>query len=391
MSGSTEDEARENRTVPWRVRLLDGQRGHDLFLAASPSSRLDDDRAQFESMAGRALDGLSAHGLSPNNIVCGFIHLARTPAWDWRQALARVFGASGPLPITALLQPPVLPAHFCTMQLHAVRSARQSGVWRGSQVEPAAATVLRDGARHLRLMSITPRADLTSHASVEGLAYDMLAQAGHALTARGLCFADVVRTWIYVQDIEHNYAALNRARSRYYKEQKLTRLPASTCVEGTLVGAAVPVAMDLYAVSGGGEAQVEAIAPGVMGEATDYGSAFARGARLRESGRTLLYVSGTASIDAAGRVVSAGDIEGQLGRMFANLRALLEGAGLSFADTLSTTCYLRAPEFRRAYERAAAAAGLAADLPSAVVVAAICRPDWLCEVELVAARASGQR
>ena len=218
----------------------------------------------------------------------------------------------------------------------------------------------------------------------------MLAQAGHALTARGLCFADVVRTWIYVQDIEHNYVAINRARNRYYGEQKLARLPASTCVEGTLAGAAVAVAMDLYAVSSGGEARAEAVLPGAMGEASAYGSAFARGARIVEPGRNLLYISGTASIDAEGNVVAAGDIEGQLARTFANLRALLRGAGLEFRDTLSATAYLKHASFRQAYARAAAAAGLPTDGPSAVVVAAICRPDWLCEIELVAARLAGQ-
>jgi hypothetical protein len=31
-------------------------------------------------------------------------------------------------------------------------------------------------------------------------------------------------------------------------------------------------------------------------------------------------------------------------------------------------------------------AGLSAHVPAALVVADICRPDWLCEMELIAAR-----
>jgi enamine deaminase RidA (YjgF/YER057c/UK114 family) len=98
-------------------------------------------------------------------------------------------------------------------------------------------------------------------------------------------------------------------------------------------------------------------------------------------------VSGTASIDAQGRVVAAGDIEGQLARMFANVRELMDGAGLESRHTLTATAYLKQASYRQAYARAAAAAGLSADLPVAVVVADICRPDWLCEVELCAAQA----
>jgi enamine deaminase RidA (YjgF/YER057c/UK114 family) len=358
----------------------------DLFVAAAPASRHDDERAQFVSMAGRVLDGLGAHGLSPGNIVCGWIHLAKAPSWDWRETLAQVFGVSGSLPITALVQPPVVPFQYCSMQLHAILSVRQSGVWHGNVAEPAAATVLRNGARHLRLMAITPRPELAKGTSFVDLAYDMLAQAGHALTARGLQFKDVVRTWIYVQDIERNYGFVNQARNRYFGEQEIARLPASTCVAGVLPGASLPVAMDLYAIAANREVRVEAITPGVMGEASLYGSAFARGSRISEPGRSTLYVSGTASIDARGKVVAVDDIEGQLARTFGNVRGLLDGAGMDLGHALSATVYLKQAGFRQAYFKAAAAAGLPADVPSAVVVADICRPEWLCEIELCAAR-----
>ena len=214
----------------------------------------------------------------------------------------------------------------------------------------------------------------------------MFAQAGHALTARGLVFKDVVRTWIYVHDIERNYGFINQARNRYYGEQKLDRLPASTCVEGELPGVSVPVAMDLYAIAGSRDASVTSILPGAMGEASAYGSAFARGSLISEPGRSTLYVSGTASVDDQGGLVAPGDIEGQLARMFANVRALYDGAGMELGHTLSATAYLKQAGFRQAYVKAAAAAGLPTDVPSAVVVAAICRPEWLCELELCAAR-----
>ncbi|MBN2573734.1 MAG: hypothetical protein JXP73_04150 [Deltaproteobacteria bacterium] len=388
MVRSTEDDSRRFPAASWHARRCEGERYCDLFVSAASASTHDDERSQFASMASRALEALEKQGLSPFNIVCGWIRLAKTPAWDWRKTLADMFGASGPLPITALLQPPAVPNRYCEMQLHATRSARQSGVWHGNVAAPAAATVLRHGARHLRLMSITPRRGLPAEASLADLAYDMFAQAGHALSARGLAFADVSRTWIYVQDIERNYEALNRARHRYFAEQKLARLPASTGIGGVLPGAPVPVAMDLYAIAGNEAVRVEAVAPGAMGEASVYGSAFARGSRIIEPGRTTLYVSGTASVDAAGGIVAPGDIDGQLVRMFANVRALLGGSGMEPHHVLTATAYLKQASFRKAYANAASAAGLPDDVPSTVVVADICRPEWLCEIELVAARAA---
>jgi enamine deaminase RidA (YjgF/YER057c/UK114 family) len=369
-----------------RARRIEGAGTVEVYFQIAPSSTRDDERGQFTSLVVQAGQALLAHGLGPSNIVCGWIHFAKTPSWEWRETLASGWEVSGPLPISAILQPPAAPFCFCTLQLHAVRSARQSGVWYGNSQKPAAATIMRAGARHLRLMSITPRLDLRESADLVDMAYDMLAQAGHALTDRGLAFKDVVRTWIYVHDIEHNYRFVNQARNRFFAEQNMARLPASTCVEGALAGAAAPVAMDLYAVAAKGEVSVQAITPGPMGEASAYGSAFARGCRIVEPDRKTLYVSGTASIDAHGAVVAVDDIRGQLDRAFENLHALLAGSGMDLGDVVSATAYLKRRDDFREFLTAAAAHGLAIETPTAVVVADICRPEWLWEIEACAVK-----
>ena len=378
----------EAQAVPSvRAKRIEGAGTVDVFLHIAPASTREDERGQLTSLAAQAEQALLAQGLCPTNIVCGWIYFAQAPTWDWRHLLSTAWETAAPLPLTAVVQPPAAPFTYCTMHLHAVRSARQSGVWYGNSSKPAAATVLRAGARHLRLMSIQPRPGLGALATVADVAYDMLAQAGHALTDRGLAFKDVVRTWIYVRDIEHNYESVNQARNRYFEEHQLQRLPASTCVEGALPGAAEPVAMDLYAVAAKSEVRVDALAPGPMGEASAYGSAFARGSQLVEPGRKTLYVSGTASIDAQGAVVAVGDIQGQLDCMFRNVRALLDSSGLGLGDVTTATAYLKRKKDHGAFLAAAAAHGLAAEAPTAVVVADICRPDWLCEIEVCAVKA----
>jgi enamine deaminase RidA (YjgF/YER057c/UK114 family) len=223
------------------------------------------------------------------------------------------------------------------------------------------------------------------------MTYDMFAQAGHALTARGLSFANVVRTWIHVCDIEENYAAINQARNRYFDEQRLPRLPASTCVEAALLGVDSPVALDVYAVSDSPGVIVAAVGPGAMGAAPGYGSAFARAAQLDEPGRRWLWISGTASIDAQGGIVSVGDLAGQLDCMFAHVGSLLAEAGMAMGHVLSATAYLKRAEYLGRFREAAQAHGLAPSTPCTVAVSDICRPEWLCEIELCAARTGDEK
>jgi len=121
-----------------------------------------------------------------------------------------------------------------------------------------------------------------------------------------------------------------------------------------------------------------------MGEASSYGSAFARASLLVEPGRKSLYISGTASIDAKGDIVAVGDIEGQLDCMFGNVRELLVKSGMNFGDAVSATAYLKRADDYHAFWRAATEAGLPTQLPMSVVFSHICRPEWLCEIELCA-------
>ena len=78
-----------------------------------------------------------------------------------------------------------------------------------------------------------------------------------------------------------------------------------------------------------------------LNEAYDYGSAFSRGMRIDLNGLTILLISGTASIDDAGRTVHVGDLRKQLRRTFDNITKLLASEGATWHDIVRTTCYLR--------------------------------------------------
>jgi enamine deaminase RidA (YjgF/YER057c/UK114 family) len=126
-----------------------------------------------------------------------------------------------------------------------------------------------------------------------------------------------------------------------------------------------------------------------LNEAYDYGSAFSRGMRIDLNGLSILLISGTASIDDAGRTVHVGDLRGQVRRTFDNITKLLASEGATWRDIVRTTCYLR--DIERDYqafneERTAFYKMQGLDpLPASTGIQAIlCRPDLLVEIEAIA-------
>jgi 2-iminobutanoate/2-iminopropanoate deaminase len=128
-----------------------------------------------------------------------------------------------------------------------------------------------------------------------------------------------------------------------------------------------------------------------LNEAYDYGkpSSFSRGIRLDFGNMVVLLISGTASIDEAGRTVHVGDIRAQCRRTYFNITKLLESEGATWKDIVRTTCYLR--DIDRDYEafneeRTAFFKEQGLDpLPASTGIQAhLCRPDLLVEMEAIA-------
>jgi len=129
----------------------------------------------------------------------------------------------------------------------------------------------------------------------------------------------------------------------------------------------------------------------VLNEAYEYSrpSSFARGIRFDLGDKTMFLISGTASVDAAGLTVHAGDFRAQLWRTYRNITALLASEGATWHDMVRTTCYLR--DIERDYKdfnevRTAFFAWLGLDpLPASTgIQARLCREDLLVEIEAVA-------
>jgi 2-iminobutanoate/2-iminopropanoate deaminase len=129
----------------------------------------------------------------------------------------------------------------------------------------------------------------------------------------------------------------------------------------------------------------------VLNEAYDYPrpSSFSRGIRFELGDKTMLLISGTASVDDVGLTAHAGDFRAQLWRIYRNITALLASEGATWHDMVRTTCYLR--DIERDYKdfndiRTAFFGWLGLDpLPASTAVQArLCREDLLVEIEAIA-------
>ncbi len=208
-----------------------------------------------------------------------------------------------------------------------------------------------------------------------------------ALASRGATLAEnCLRTWIYVKDVDVFYQDMVAARSDLFAEHGLTRQThflASTGIEGACAHRYDTVLMDAYSILGVRPEQVSYLNDYTrLCNTADYNVTFERGTRVGYADRAHLLISGTASIDAQGAVVHRGDVQRQCGRALENVAALLGAGGGSLDDLTHLIVYLRDPA-----DHAAVAGELAErfrGMPMLILRGAVCRPDWLIEVEGIA-------
>lgn len=200
---------------------------------------------------------------------------------------------------------------------------------------------------------------------------------------------NLVRTWIYVADIDVNYSDVVRARNDVFRTMGLTvdtHFVASTGIGGYSATRHATVAMDFLTYPGISPEDVKFLhAPDHLNNTMEYGVAFERGTRLTlPGGLQRFFISGTASIDHRGEVLFRGDVIRQTERLLENILALLADGGASLEDVCYFIVYLRdlsdAPVVNAYLSRRFP------EKPFVIVSAKVCRPDWLIEMECIAER-----
>ena len=214
--------------------------------------------------------------------------------------------------------------------------------------------------------------------------HSMFELAEKLLHEAGMEFSDVVRTWIYLREMERDYyPGLNKARREFFDSRGIATVPASTGIEGGMVNPKHDICMGFYAVKSGKPLMRTIMTTPTLNEAGEYGADFTRGMKMNEANKVALHVSGTASIDEGGKTAHVGNIEAQIDRMILNISTLLENQGADFGDIVSAYNYLKDPADEQLLKDKFRQAGLDG-IPSVFVHAEVCRPDLLCETEVLA-------
>jgi enamine deaminase RidA (YjgF/YER057c/UK114 family) len=214
-------------------------------------------------------------------------------------------------------------------------------------------------------------------------AADMFRNAERLLNQCGMGFRDVVRTWIHLRDIGRDYDVLNKARRQFFRDRGIEQRPASTGVQGVPFPDAHHCSVSLDAVRSQQSIDVTPMSTPTLNEAWSYGVDFSRGLNVSEVNKVTLYVSGTASIDEAGRTVHVGKFASQVERMLDNIESLHVQQGATFENLVSGAMYLRDAGNAAVLASICRERGFAG-FPCAVVEASLCRPELLCEAEAVA-------
>ncbi len=240
------------------------------------------------------------------------------------------------------------------------------------------------GVRHLYIADINGLSDDKKNPGTFRQQSDrMFQKCATMLAQHGVRFPDVLRTWCYLHDIDNTYAEFNLSRNEFFQQEGVQRLPASTGIEATLWPLQARCSMDLYAVLNPERATVELMHTPTLNEAAEYGSSFARGMKVDLPDKTMLFISGTASIDEFGVTVHVGDVRKQMERMLLNIRELLHAQGATFANLTQAASFLKRAEYLELYELVLEEWGIS-KLPNTFVEAGVCRPELLCEMEAIA-------
>jgi enamine deaminase RidA (YjgF/YER057c/UK114 family) len=209
----------------------------------------------------------------------------------------------------------------------------------------------------------------------------------NSLAARNCSLKDnCIRTWIYVQGVDIHYAGMVKERKEFFEKEGLkseTHFIASTGIEGRYTNPKSLVLMDAYAIEGINPAQVKYIqAPTHLNPTSEYGVTFERATSVDYGDRRHVFVSGTASINNKGEIMYPSDIIKQTQRTFENIEVLLHQAETQMSDVMQMIVYLRdiadyipVTEYLMTHY---------ATTPYLLVLAPVCRPGWLVEVECIA-------
>ena len=241
--------------------------------------------------------------------------------------------------------------------------------------------VFDDGCvRHCLFGNLAPSNPSVSKSAQSREMFERLEQA---LLGASMDMTNVVRTWLFLDDILSWYGEFNGIRTGFFREKKLLNslLPASTGIGGrnpmgtAIVGGA-------WAVQSTDDSVVVRAVPSPQQcSSLEYGSAFSRAVLIDISAGRRLFISGTASIEPNGRSAHVGNLRKQIALTMEVAYAILVSCGLNFSDVTRATAYFKNIQDALAFD-AWRREQKVESFPLIVAESTICRDELLFEIEL---------
>ncbi len=368
-----------------------GARGGDEYFIAVEAPPERDFAAQLVEVERRYCEALATLGLSPFTAVFRRVFLSDVANQSPAVEASHLFidTPANPVAVSIVQQPPLSGVKIAVLAYH-VDSAEP---FVKQRVSAHYVSFEKQGLRHLWSTQLraggcdfapSPVAAQTQKVFTDLI--DVLSGAGGSL--RDHC----VRTWIYLRNVDVFYQDMVDSRTALFAQQGLTtdtHYISSTGIEGACAHRSDLVMMDAYSILGLAPQQMSFLNDFDRLCATkDYNVTFERGTRIAYADRAHYLIAGTASIDTAGRVVHPGDVLKQPDLALTNVEALLRSGSAGLDDMMHLIVYLRDPSDYATVKRVLTARF--PGLPVIIVQGAVCRPEWLIEVECIAVTANDE-
>lgn len=346
---------------------------------------------QIEIIQERYAEAIRSLGLAPETAVFRRVFLSDVlnQAAMVRDSSLVMETSDNPVAVSIVQQPPLSGAKIALLAYH----VESRGPFTKQRLAPKHMLFEKNGLRHLWSTRLCAGACDFSPSAVTVQTRKVFSDLIDTLEGLGGTLRDhCVRTWIYLKDVDVFYQGMVDSRTELFSQQGLTgdtHYISSTGIEGACAHRSDLVAMDAYSVLGLAPEQMSFLNDFEHLCATkDYNVTFERGTRIAYADRAHHFISGTASIDVAGRVVHPGNVLSQLDRALTNVDALLRSGSASVADIMHLLVYLRDPTDYASVNNYLSMRF--PDLPILIVQGAVCRPEWLVEVECIAVVANDE-
>lgn len=237
-----------------------------------------------------------------------------------------------------------------------------------------------DYAKYCRLGGLSSR-DTSSSREIQ--ATDIFDQMETALASGQMELSNILRTWLYLDDILAWYDDFNKVRDGFYRDKGVFNglVPASTGIGGGNITASAVMGGLLALKPKNNNIQTKAVSSPLQCPALDYGSSFSRAVELTSPSHRRLFVSGTASIAPGGHTVHVADMDAQVAKTMEVVYAILKSCGMEWSDVVKATAYVKEADDIPAFQRYCTVNKLPA-MPTVVANSTICREDLLFEVEV---------